>query len=65
MPDAVFLDLGMPGFHHTVLAALTGWGQHEDRARTSKAGFSHHLVKPPEPAALERVLAATSGRKNV
>ena len=40
-----------------MLAALTGWGQQEDRRRTAEAGFDHHLVKPPEPKALESVLA--------
>jgi CheY-like chemotaxis protein len=39
------------------LAALTGWGQKEDRRRTSVAGFDHHLVKPVEQNALEGVLA--------
>jgi len=39
------------------LAALTGWGQQEDRRRTAEAGFNHHLVKPPDPKALENVLA--------
>ena len=42
---------------NTVLAALTGWGQKEDRRRTSEAGFDHHLVKPLDVAALERVFA--------
>ncbi|MEP7381234.1 MAG: PAS domain S-box protein [Gemmatimonadota bacterium] len=71
-PDVVFLDLGMPGIdgyevarrlrhlpglETVVLAALTGWGQKEDRRRTSEAGFSHHLVKPPAPKAIEAVLA--------
>jgi CheY-like chemotaxis protein/two-component sensor histidine kinase len=70
-PDVVFLDIGMPGMDgyevarrlrqqpalaKTVLAALTGWGQKEDRRRTAEAGFDHHLVKPPEPQALENVL---------
>ena len=40
-----------------VLAALTGWGQQEDRRRTAEAGFDHHLVKPPEPKLLEELLA--------
>jgi PAS domain S-box-containing protein len=71
-PDVVFLDIGMPamdgydvarrlrqtpGLEKTVLAALTGWGQQEDRRRTAEAGFDHHLVKPPEPASVERILA--------
>jgi CheY-like chemotaxis protein len=28
------------------LVALTGWGQQQDRKRTSDAGFDVHLVKP-------------------
>jgi CheY-like chemotaxis protein len=45
-----------PGLEKTVLAALTGWGQQEDRRRTAEAGFDHHLVKPPEPEVLEKLL---------
>jgi len=71
-PDVVFLDIGMPGMdgyevagrrrqqpglENAVLAALTGWGQKEDRRRTAEAGFNHHLVKPPEPKTLEGILA--------
>ena len=71
-PDVVFLDIGMPamdgyevarrmrqmpGLEKAVLAALTGWGQEEDRRRTAEAGFNHHLVKPVEQKALEDVLA--------
>jgi CheY-like chemotaxis protein len=76
VPDVVFLDIGMPkmdgyevarrlrqrpGLEHVVLVALTGWGQAEDRRRTAQAGFNHHLVKPPEPQALEHVFAGLSG----
>ncbi len=71
-PDVVFLDIGMPGMdgyevarrmrqqpglEKVVLAALTGWGQQEDRRRTAEAGFNHHLVKPPESKLVDRVLA--------
>jgi signal transduction histidine kinase/ActR/RegA family two-component response regulator len=70
-PEIIFLDLGMPGLDgyevarrlrrmpeldQTILAALTGWGQQEDRRRTAEAGFDHHLVKPLEPKTLDRVL---------
>ncbi|AKJ27150.1 PAS domain S-box protein [Caldimonas brevitalea] len=72
-PHMVFLDIGMPGMdgyevarrlrqqpglEGIVLAALTGWGQQQDRRRTAEAGFDHHLVKPPEAEALESLLKA-------
>jgi len=71
-PDVVLLDIGMPkldGYEtarrirqepwgkYMVLAALTGWGQEEDKRRTREAGFDHHFVKPVEPAILQRFLA--------
>jgi CheY-like chemotaxis protein len=71
-PVLVFLDLGMPkmdgyevarrlrrqpGLEHVRLAALTGWGQQEDRRRTAEAGFDHHFIKPVEPNAIEGLLA--------
>ena len=60
-PQVVLLDLGMPrmdGYEtarqirrrwwgrNATLVALTGWGQQQDRQRTSDAGFDVHLVKP-------------------
>jgi CheY-like chemotaxis protein len=70
-PDVVLLDLGMPGMDgfevarrlrqgpaaKTFIAALTGWGQEEDRRRTREAGFDHHLVKPADPDDLRELLA--------
>lgn len=66
-PDLVLLDLGMPemdGFQvaerlrgtDIVLIALTGYGQEDDRQRTSEAGFAHHLVKPVDPDVLLTLL---------
>jgi CheY-like chemotaxis protein len=72
-PDIVLLDIGMPGmdglavarrireqpeFDSTILIALTGWGQPEDRDRTREAGFDHHLVKPADIATLKSLLAS-------
>lgn len=71
-PDIIFLDIGMPVLdgHETaklirqqpwgqaiVLVALTGWGQTEDRRRSKDAGFNHHLVKPADPAVVQKLLA--------
>jgi CheY-like chemotaxis protein/two-component sensor histidine kinase len=75
-PDAVFLDIGMPsmdgyevarrlrqqpGMEAVVIAALTGWGQQEDRRRTTEAGFDHHLVKPPDSKILGNLLDSLTG----
>jgi len=70
-PEVVMLDLGMPGIdgyevcrriravpahRHMLLVALTGWGQDEDRERSRRAGFHHHLVKPLNVQKLRWVL---------
>ena len=69
-PSLVLLDIVMPGmdgyevarrlrgngFKDVVLAALTGWGQESDRARSREAGFDHHLVKPVEPDTVQKLL---------
>jgi len=69
-PDLAFLDVGMPKLNglelaamiradphgaQVVLVALTGWGQEDDRRRSRAAGFDHHLVKPADPAEIERI----------
>ena len=71
-PDLVMLDIGMPrmngheacrrirdtaGLENTVMIAVTGWGQDEDRLRSQEAGFDLHLTKPIDPAAVESLLA--------
>jgi two-component system CheB/CheR fusion protein len=67
----LFLDLGMPemdgyqlarairdlpGPRSLTLIALTGWGQQEDRQRTTAAGFHKHLLKPVPVHALSQLL---------
>jgi len=39
-----------------VLIAVTGYGQQEDRLRSSAAGFDAHLTKPLDPTALDALL---------
>jgi signal transduction histidine kinase len=71
--DIVILDIGMPlmnGYdvaqrirehdwgRRMVLVAMTGWGQDEDRQRTSEAGFAHHLTKPVDLQAVRKILAS-------
>jgi CheY-like chemotaxis protein len=71
-PNVVLLDIGMPkldGYEvarriraepwgkATVLIALTGWGQDEDRRRSREVGFNSHLVKPLDPDALSKLLS--------
>lgn len=70
-PDVALLDIGMPKMNgyeaarnirgqpwgkQTVLVALTGWGQEEDKRKAAEAGFHYHLTKPVEPGTLERLL---------
>jgi CheY-like chemotaxis protein len=71
-PAVVLLDLGMPGMNGLevarrmrenpatrgiTLVAVTGWGQREDRRRTSEAGFDYHLVKPADVGILQSILS--------
>jgi PAS domain S-box-containing protein len=71
-PAVVLLDIGLPGMsghevarkmretpevQEALLIAQTGWGQEEDRLRSTEAGFDAHLVKPLDLAALQSLLA--------
>ena len=59
--DVARLVRAMPWAEATVVAALTGWGQDDDKERSRGAGVDYHLVKPVDLDALNRVLA-TAGR---
>lgn len=71
-PEVALLDISLPGMDgyelarqmrsqsdlgRTVLVAMTGWGQEEDRRRSQAAGFAHHMVKPVELMELQELLA--------
>jgi CheY-like chemotaxis protein len=70
-PEVILLDIGLPGMDGfavaaqlreegiggRMLVALTGYGEQQDRDRTLRAGFDHHLVKPINPDTLQKLLA--------
>jgi CheY-like chemotaxis protein len=71
-PDVVLIDIGLPGLdgygvarrirsapqgHLMILAAVTGYGQPEDRRKAEEAGFDALLVKPVDPEQLTELLA--------
>jgi PAS domain S-box-containing protein len=77
-PHAVLLDIGLPDVNgyelaeqiratrwgrDTVLVAVTGWGQEEDRQRAVAAGFDHHLVKPISAETVEMLLQSLVGAR--
>lgn len=76
-PDACLLDIGLPGMDGNELAgrlraspetagatliAVTGYGQAQDRHRSARAGFDHHLVKPIVMDQLATLLAGIDAR---
>ena len=77
MPDAMILDIGMPHLtgdqvaravrsepwgQRVFLAAVTGWGEPEDKERARAAGFDHHLTKPIDVDEMERLLGDFAAR---
>ncbi len=76
-PDVAFLDIGLPGMNGYELArrlraepqlegmtlvALTGWGQDQDRRRSTEAGIDHHLTKPVDPDVVRDLVTELSRR---
>lgn len=70
-PDIAILDIGLPdlsGFELArelrkrsagrplYLAAVTGWGQPEDRIKALTAGFNHHVLKPADHDKLKTIV---------
>ncbi|MEO6808356.1 MAG: ATP-binding protein, partial [Isosphaeraceae bacterium] len=73
--DVILLDIGLPGLsgyevaselrkggpcQKSVIIAVTGYGQDEDRRRSRDAGIDHYLVKPIEPDDLLTLLSKPS-----
>jgi CheY-like chemotaxis protein/two-component sensor histidine kinase len=76
-PEAVLLDIGLPGMNGYQLAerlrldgscngalfiAVSGYGRAEDLRRSAEAGFDHHLVKPIAFEALLELLGTSTER---
>ncbi|MGZ8218027.1 ATP-binding protein [Methylomagnum sp.] len=69
-PDAVLLDIGLPGLNgyeacrrmraggltDTLIVAMTGYGQEDDRRQSEQAGFDVHLVKPVDLAEIQDLI---------
>ena len=77
-PDVMLLDIGLPGMggydvcsyirkqpwgEKIWIMAMTGWGQPEDRKRSSEAGFNAHLVKPVDVAKLYELIETIPPRR--
>jgi len=73
--DVLFLDIGLPDMdgyelakkfreagacEDTVLIALTGYGQPQDKELAHEAGFNVHLTKPADFARLMKILSDVS-----
>jgi PAS domain S-box-containing protein len=78
-PDAVFLDIGLPGMDgfevarrlrqelglkKALIVAVTGYGADRDRCRSQAAGFSAHLVKPVDLNAVQHLLEETTNGRD-
>lgn len=74
-PDVALLDIGLPTMDGYELAghlrdkhgpslfliAITGYGQEQDRQRSERVGFHHHLTKPVQ---IETLLTAIGVERN-
>jgi len=71
-PHVALIDIGLPGisgyelanrlrqereFDSTLLVAVTGYGQEEDRRRSQESGFNAHQVKPTSVESLKEVFS--------
>jgi two-component system CheB/CheR fusion protein len=76
-PDAVLMDIGLPGMdgwelasrlrrlpgrEDLLLVAITSYGDDRARGRSREAGIDQHLVKPVDPDTLLPLLASRAGR---
>jgi CheY-like chemotaxis protein len=73
-PHVILMDIGLPGMSGydaarrirarnpdmpVRIVALTGRDKMIDRQRSAEAGIDHHMVKPADPAVLQRIFDST------
>ena len=78
-PQVAILDIGLPKLNgydvcrrireqppggQMAIFALTGCGQEEDRQKSKAAGFTGHLVKPVDFAALLKLIGETASKSD-
>jgi CheY-like chemotaxis protein len=52
----------LPQFTNVHIAAVTGWGQEDDRRKAREAGFDSHFTKPLSPETLHDLLGTIEHR---
>jgi CheY-like chemotaxis protein len=62
LPDVSGLEVArelrrLPSGRAMYLAAVSGYGQPEDRANALQAGFDHHVLKPLDVAMVRRIVS--------
>lgn len=62
LPDVSGLEVArelrrLPSGSSMYLAAVSGYGQPEDRANAMQAGFNHHVLKPLDVAIVRRIVS--------
>ena len=77
-PDAVLLDIGLPGMNGWTLASklwpvgsenrpfvvvVSGYGTAEDKRKSAEAGVEVHLLKPVDVTELLNILGTVQGRR--
>ena len=78
-PDAVLLDIGLPTIDgylvaehiralpqngRTMIVAVSGYGQEQDRLRSKSVGFDYHVVKPIDPTVLAALVGSLRESRN-
>jgi signal transduction histidine kinase/DNA-binding response OmpR family regulator len=79
-PDAVLLDIGLPAIDgylvaehiraqpengRTMIVAVSGYGQEQDRLRSKSVGFDYHVVKPIDPTILAGLVGSLRSSRDL